>query len=101
MRVGATPAETTLRLDHVGEPFDLSGRHRDVHQVALLPTAYPHYRSTFAELHNDPSATQPTVELFTDLIFGDGPVVARGHAARRPRTVGSSKTFLAIVNDSE
>jgi len=63
----STAAGTELRLAHLVETFDLSANHRDVLLLALLPTAYPQYQEVFAELHNDLSATQPTVGLIADL----------------------------------
>jgi len=65
--VAATPAETTLRLEHLVTSFDLAERHRDVLLLALLPTARPEYQEVFAELHNDLAATQPTVGLVAEL----------------------------------
>jgi len=60
-------AGTTLRLHHLVETFGLSANHRDVLLIALLPAAYPDYQEVVAELHNDLSATQPTVGLVADL----------------------------------
>ena len=65
--VAATPAATTLRLEHLVEAFGLGERHRDVLLLALLPTARSEYQEVFAELHNDLAATQPTVGLVADL----------------------------------
>jgi hypothetical protein len=70
-RVAETPAsETTLRLQHLVETFDLSGPHRDVLLLALLPTVHPTVQEDIAEIQNDLSATQPTVGLVADL-FSD------------------------------
>jgi len=62
--------ETTLRLQHLVETFDLAPQHRDVLLLGLLPTAKPASQELFAELQNDLSATQPTVGLVAAL-FSD------------------------------
>jgi len=69
-QIAASVEESTekqLRLPHLVETFGLSGNHRDVLLIALLPAVYPQYQDVFAELQNDLSATQPTVGLITDL----------------------------------
>lgn len=71
--VAETPPGTTLRLDHLVNAFELADHHRDIILLALLPTAYPDYQHIFAELHNDLSATQPTVGLIADLFSTTDP----------------------------
>lgn len=66
-RCAATSDDVTLRLDIVGDRFDLTRRHLDVLVLALAPAVDERYKRKYQVVDEGERTGRPTVALLTDL----------------------------------
>ncbi len=100
-RLERTSPEVPLRLVRLSELFGLSGRHRDVLLLCLLPELDGRYRRLFGYLRDDASRTRPSVELILEILHPVIPDAGTARAVFDPAGPLLAHRLVALEDDSE